>query len=145
MEKLHFKINIDAPAKKVWETMLHDQTYRQWTSAFHEGSHYQGSWEAGSKILFLGPEGSGMVSEIAENRPHEFISIKHLGIVNKGVEDTESKEAKKWAPAFENYEFLEKEGKTTLAVEMDIEEDYKEMFHKMWPKALQKLKELSEK
>jgi hypothetical protein len=28
---------------------------------------------------------------------------------------------------------------------MDINEDYKEMFEGMWPKALQKLKELAEK
>ncbi|HET8736048.1 MAG TPA: SRPBCC domain-containing protein [Pricia sp.] len=144
MEKIHFKTTINAPVKKVWNTMLDDETYRQWTKAFHEGSHYKGSWEEGSKILFLGPEDSGMVSEIAENRPHEYISIKHIGIVNKGVEDTESEEAKKWAPAFENYTFTEADGKTTVSVDMDIEEDYKEMFQEMWPNALQKLKELSE-
>lgn len=145
MEKIHFKTSINAPKKKVWNTMLENETYRQWASTFHEGSHYQGSWEEGSKILFLGPEGSGMVSVIAENRPYEFISIKHIGLVNKGVEDTESEEAKKWAPAFENYTFSEENGKTTVSVEMDIEKDYKEMFQKMWPKALRKLKALSEK
>lgn len=144
MEKLHFKTNINAPKEKVWNTMLDDETYRQWTSVFNENSQYKGSWEEGSKILFLDSEGSGMVSVIAENRPYEFISIKHLGIVNKGVEDTESEEAKKWAPAFENYAFTEEDGKTTVSVEMDIEEDYKEMFQKMWPDALRKLKELSE-
>lgn len=145
MEKIHFKTSINAPKEKVWNTMLDDKTYRLWASAFMEGSHYQGSWDEGSKILFLGPEGSGMVSEIAENRPYKFISIKYIGLVNKGVEDTESEEAKKWAPAFENYTFSEVNGETTVSVEMDILKEYKKMFQKMWPKALKKLKELSEK
>ncbi|HET7360664.1 MAG TPA: SRPBCC domain-containing protein [Salinimicrobium sp.] len=145
MKTLHFTKTMDAPKEKVWNTMLEDKTYREWTSAFNEGSYYEGSWEKGSKILFLGPEGSGMVSVIAENRPYEFISIKHIGLVNKGVEDTESEDAKKWAPAFENYTFTEADRKTTISVEMDILEEYEEMFQKMWPKALRKLKELSEK
>lgn len=44
-----------------------------------------------------------MTSEIAESRKPEFISIKHLGVVLAGKEDTTSEEAKKWAPAYENY------------------------------------------
>lgn len=144
MNTLHFSKTINAPAGKVWNTMLEAETYRQWTRVFTEGSHFKGSWEEGEKILFLGPEDSGMVATIAENRPHEFISIKHIGIVKDGVEDTESKEAKKWAPAFENYTFTEEDGKTTVTVDMDIEKEHEEMFNEMWPKALQKLKELAE-
>ncbi len=71
-------------------------------------------------------------------------SIKHIGIIHDGVEDTESEEARKWAPAFENYTFTEENGKTTVAVDMDIEEEHEDMFQNMWPKALQKLKELAE-
>jgi hypothetical protein len=48
-------------------------------------------------------------------------------------------------PAFENYTFKEKNGTTEVIVEMDINDEYKEMFEGMWPKALQKLKELAEK
>lgn len=145
MKTLHFSKTINAPAGKVWNAMLEDETYRQWTTAFTEGSHFEGSWEEGEKILFLDADGQGMVSTIAENRPYEFISIKHIGIIHDGVEDTESKEAQKWAPAFENYTFTEKDGKTTVAVDMDIEEEHEEMFNEMWPNALQKLKELAEK
>ena len=106
MEKLRKTILIDAPRERVWDVMLADDTYRDWTTAFSAGSHYKGDWSQGSKILFIGPspDGSGemgMVSRIAENRPHEFISIEHLGICQNGVEDTESPEAKKWAPAYE--------------------------------------------
>ena len=130
--------------------MLDDKPYREWTAAFNPGSYYKGDWSKGSKILFLGPdpktgEEGGMVSRIAENKPYEFISIEHLGIVINGVEDSTSEEARKWAPAFENYTFKEKGGATEVLVEMDIEDENKKMFEEMWPKALQKLKEIAEK
>lgn len=149
MQKLHFSVVINAPREKVWHAMLDDKPYRQWTKAFGEGGYYKGSWEKGSKILFLGLDPktgkeAGMVSRIAENKPYEFISIEHLGIVQNGVEDTTSAEAKKWVPAFENYTFKEKEGGTEVLVEMDSEESMAEEFSKMWPEALERLKTLAE-
>jgi len=149
MEKLNFSIDIKATKEKVWNTMLEDKTYRAWTEAFTPGSHYIGDWNKGSKILFLGPgengKMGGMVSRIKENKLHEFISIEHLGIVQDGKEDTTSEAVKDWAGALENYTFTENNGVTTVAVEMDSNEEYSEMFNVMWPKALQKLKELAEK
>lgn len=144
MKKIHSEITINAPAQKVWDTMLAGETYRKWTSAFAEGSHYKGSWKQGEKMLFLDPEGTGMVSVVAELRPHEFISLKHIGIIQDGIEDTESEEAKKWAPAFENYTFEEVNGKTKLSIDMDILDEFEEMFTEMWDNALIKLKALAE-
>lgn len=149
MQKLNFSIVINAPIEKVWDTMLEDKTYRQWTDAFSSGSYYAGSWDKGSKILFLGPNEQGvmggMVSRIKDNRKHEFISIEHLGMVNDGVEDTTSEAVKQWAGSLENYTFKNLNGKTELLIEIDINDDFKDMFNDMWPKALQKLKEISEK
>ncbi len=150
MEKIHFSIFINAPREKVWNTMLDKETYKEWTGSFNPGSDYQGSWEEGEKMLFIGPdpetgEEGGMVSRIKENRKYEFISIEHIGIIKNGVEDTESEEAKKWTPSFENYTFVEKDGGTELMIDQDMDAEYKPMFEEMWPKALQALKELSEK
>lgn len=149
MQKQHFEIEIKAPVEKVWDTMLQDATYRQWTEPFSPGGYFKGSWEEGEKILFVGadPETGkegGMVSRIKENRPHEFLSIEHQGIVKDGIEDTTSDEAKKWAPAFENYTFEEKDGSTLLKIDVDTADEFVKDFEGMWPKALQKLKELSE-
>ena len=148
MSKLNFSILIDAPISKVWDTMLEDKTYRIWTEEFTPGSHYVGNWNQDSKILFLGPSNdgklAGMVSRIKENKFHKYISIEHLGEVYDGVEDTTSDRVKIWAGALENYTFIDKTGKTELVVDMDINEEFKEMFEGMWPKALQKLKELCE-
>ncbi len=151
MQKIHFTVQINAPKEKVWDTMLGDSTYREWTASFHEGSYYKGDWSEGSKMLFLGPDESGkkdggLVSRIKENRKYEFLSIEHIGLVMDGVEDTESDEARKWTPAFENYTFTEKDGGTEVSIDMDIvNEEYKEMFEGMWPKALLKLKEITER
>ncbi|MEX0896094.1 MAG: SRPBCC domain-containing protein [Patescibacteria group bacterium] len=150
MQKLHASIFINAPRKKVWDTMLEKDTYQQWTKAYNPTSTFKGDWSEGSKMLFLGTDENGeneggMVSRIAENRQHEFISIEHLGILKNGVEDTESEEAKVWAPAYENYTFTEKNGGTEVSIDLDIAEQEKEAFEKMTTEALALLKELSEK
>jgi uncharacterized protein YndB with AHSA1/START domain len=149
MQKIHYSIVINAPKEKVWDTMLDDETYRKWTSAFSEGGYFKGDWSKGSKMLFLGPnpetgEEGGMVARIAENKPYEFLSIEHIGIVSGGVEDTTSEEAMKWAPAFENYTFQEKDGGTEVLIDMDINDEHKDMFEESWPNALEKLKALAE-
>lgn len=147
--KRHYSIDIKAPKQKVWEIMLADETYREWTTEFNPaGSWYEGDWSEGSKILFLGPSedggSGGMVSEIAESRPYDFVSIKHNGVVNNGVEDTTSEEVQKWAGAYENYTFTEHDGVTKLEIDMDLDEDEAEHFDRMWPNALEKLKEIIE-
>lgn len=150
MQKLHFSIQINAPREKVWNTMLDDATYREWTKAFNPGSYYVGDWTQGSEIRFLGPnpDGSGvggMYSRIKENRLHEFISIEHLGMIKDGAIDTTSDEVKKWTPAFETYTLAPKDGGTEVSVDIDVADEYATMFQEMWPPALNLLKELSEK
>jgi uncharacterized protein YndB with AHSA1/START domain len=149
MEKITFSAVIKAPREKVWDTMLTDATYRIWTEPFHPGSYFKGEWKKGTKMLFLGPGengGEGGMSSIIEeaNRP-EFVSIRHVGMISNGVEDTTSDEVKKWTPAHENYTFKEVPQGTELTVEMDSNPEYKEMFTTTWPKAMAKLKELAEK
>jgi uncharacterized protein YndB with AHSA1/START domain len=145
METKEFKITINAPKEKVWGTLWNDSTYRSWTSVFAEGSRAETDWKKGSKVLFLDGKGSGMVSVIAENIPNEYMSIKHLGEVKDGVEDTESDKVTQWAGALENYRLKTVNGKTELTVDMDITHEYMDYFLKTWPKALDKVKEIAEK
>ncbi len=148
MEKLHYSIVIAAPKQKVWETMLNDDTYRKWTEVFNPGkeSYYEGSWETGSDMQFLGPEEdgtvSGMISRIKESRPYDFLSIQHLGELNHGVE--KAWEMPAGEEALENYTFNEVEGGTEVLVGIDVLAEYKDMFNGMWPNALEKLKEITE-
>lgn len=144
MKTLHFSTVIHAPRKRVWETMLGPETFKAWTAEFAEGSYFEGSWDAGQKIRFLTPDGSGMTSMIAENRPYEFVSIKHLGIVKDGIDDTKSDAARSWAAAFENYTFSDAGASTELKVDVDTAPDFEAFMEDTWPVALAKLKALCE-
>ena len=145
LTRLTYSTTINAPKDVVWRTMLEDETYRKWTSAFQEGSYAVTDWKQGSKALFLGPDRSGMVSRVAEHRPNEYLSLEHQGIVKDGVEDTSSAEARKWAGGRENYTLRENAGRSTLTVDMDTAEDHKKYFEEAWPKALAALKDLAER
>lgn len=149
MENMHFEIHINAPVKKVYETMLADESYRKWTEAFSKGSYYKGSWEKGSKILFLGEQeggDSGMVSRIKENIPDKFVSIEHLGMIKDGKEITTGPEVDSWKGALEDYTFEAAEGGTTLKIDMHGANapEMEAYFKDIWPKALQILKTLCE-
>ena len=150
MAALQFAITLNAPKEKVWHTMLDKETYPDWTEVFSPGSTYEGNWEEGSEIRFIGPGENGpmgIVSRIKENKPYQFISIEHLGQVLNGKVDMESEEAKQWAGALENYSFSEANGTTQVVVDLvgNIKEEYRRMFESMWPRALLRLKEIAEK
>ncbi len=145
MQKINFSTNINAPKEKVWETLWDDASYRKWTSAFAEGSYaVTENWKEGSEVRFLDPKGSGMISRVAANRTNEYMSFEHLGEVKDGVADTTSEKVKAWAGGTENYTLKETNGITTLSIDMDIMDEYKDMFMQMWPKALEQVKILSE-
>ncbi|MBL8209315.1 MAG: SRPBCC domain-containing protein [Bryobacterales bacterium] len=143
---LRFAERIQAPPAKVWEIMLADATYRDWTTPFAEGSYFEGSWEQGQQICFRSPgHDGGMVAVIEESRPHSFVSIKHIGQLKEGgVVDTTSEEVKKWAPAFENYHFTPIDGGTEVRVEMDVTAEWEAYMQQTWPKALARLKQICE-
>ena len=144
MKKLHFDIEINAPSHRVYNTMIGDKTFREWATAFGVGCYFEGSWNTNDKIKFLAPEGGGMLSEIAMNKPNEYISIRHLGMIKNGIEDTQSDAVKSWAPAYENYTLLEIGEKTQVKIDMDIADEWKEYMNETWPKALSILKEICE-
>ncbi len=149
-EKMHFEIMIQAPIQKVWDTMLNKESYEKWTTIFDPNSSYEGSWEKGSKMTFLGTAGFGMVSEIAENIPYQYISIKHVGEIRDGVLVTTEEDALNWDKEYENYTFTDKGGETYLEVDLEMEAslttpEMKQLLQEMWPQALLKLKEICEK
>lgn len=152
MKKLQFKIEINARAQKVYETMLglkDKATYEYWVSAFNPTSTYEGSWEKESKIYFVGTDENGkkggMVSEIEEHQPSKFVSIRHYGFLVGDTEVTTGEQVEKWAGGHENYTYQENNGTTTLTVDMDTIDEYLDYFEKTYPAALGRLKEISER
>ena len=157
MKKLQFRVNINAPVTRIYDFMLginSKSTYEQWTAMFNPTSTYEGSWDKGNKILFIGVdekgEKGGMVSRIAENIPNRFVSIQHYGLLKADQEITEGPEVEKWANGFENYTFEENNDPdsyrgTTVTVDLDTTEDFLDYMNQTYPKALDKLKEVCEK
>ena len=144
VKRVQFSATIEASVDVVWATMLADKSYRQWTVPFMEGSYFEGSWDEGSRILFLAPSGDGMVAEVAEHRPQEFISIRHVGVIVDGVEDTESESVRAWAPAYENYTFVAVPEGTRVVVEQDIDENSEQSLGETWSGAFELLAQLCE-
>lgn len=141
MKKLQFTIEINASKEKVWDALWNDQNYRNWTSVFHEGSHYKSDLHEGSEIFFLGPEKSGMYAKIEKLIPNEKMYFLHLG----EYKDGEKQEGTFGEEAIEQYDLVEKDGKTELTVTMNVPEDYIPYFAETFPKALGKVKEMVEK
>lgn len=151
MTKLQFKVIIHASVTTVYDCMLginSKSTYEQWTALFNPTSTYEGSWDKGNKMLFIGVddkgEKGGMVSRIAENIPDRFVSIQHYGLLKAGREITEGPEVEKWANGFENYTFEENNGITSVTVDLDTTDDFLDYMNQTYPKALGRLKELCE-
>jgi len=148
MKNLQYAIDIKAPAKKVYDIMLAPGTYSDWTSAFGANSRYEGSWEKGEKIYFIGSAAGekreGMVAEIAENIPAEFVSIRHYGVLDGDEEITAGPRVEPWANSLENYSFTEQDGMTTVKIAVDCDDKYLDFFDKTWPIALDRLKQISE-
>jgi hypothetical protein len=144
MEKVRFATIINAPREKVWSVLWTDESYRAWTSVFSEGSQAETDWKKGSKVLFTDGKGSGMVSRIDDLVPNEFMSFQHLGELKDGVEDTTSERVQQWAGGRENYTLNAVDDNTELIVELDLIDEFKDYFMGTFPKALAKVKELSE-
>jgi hypothetical protein len=144
MKKQEFKIIIDANPKKIWNIIIGKNTYPIWTAVFAEGSNVETDWKKGSKALFGDGKGSGMLAIIEEHIPNQFLSIRHIGEIIDGVEDTESDKVKSWAGAHENYTLNALGGKTEWVVEIDVNPEWESYFMEVWPKALAKVKELAE-
>lgn len=139
MTTLNFSIKINAPKERVWDKLWSDAGYRQWTSAFAQGSYAESDWEEGSPIKFLGPNGEGMFAIIEKKVPLQEMTFKHLGEIKDGKE-----EPKDWAGARESYFLREVNGLTELDVSLDTTEDFQNYFKETFPKALQVVKQISE-
>ena len=141
MKTLFFNTIINAPRQKVWETMLNPDTYKQWTAEFNPGSYYEGSWNEGSKIRFVGPDKDGRLMGIAsvvkQSRPNEFVYLEHQKEIADGVErDSE------WAGATESYSFKDVDGGTELIVQVQVLESEAEVMNELWLKDLKQLVEV---
>jgi uncharacterized protein YndB with AHSA1/START domain len=148
LETLHFEISINAKPERVFEVMLDEKHFSEWTAEFNPTSRFEGSWEKGSKIVFVGTDQDGktggMLGQIKENIPNKFVSIEYYGLIQDGEEITSGPEIEGWAGSYENYTFTEVNGATILSVDVDTNHEFINYFKTTWPKALDVLKSICE-
>ncbi|HZY78455.1 MAG TPA: SRPBCC domain-containing protein [Cyclobacteriaceae bacterium] len=145
MLHLEYKIEISAPAKTVWHTMLGEETYKQWAGKSWPDSFYEGKWAKGEEIRFIGPDGSGTLAKVVALTPYKSIVVQHIAMLDKGREDRTSDGAKGWIGTMEGYKFDERDGNTTVTVTMETTPEWQKMFDDGWPGALDELKKISER
>ena len=102
------------------------------------------------KVKFLGPDEKGIMggilSSVKEIVRYKEICFEHYGMVLNGEEKTNGEDIDDWVPSFEKYIFLNiGENKILLKVEVELSKKWSVMMNAMWPKALNKLKEICEK
>jgi uncharacterized protein YndB with AHSA1/START domain len=144
MKRIDFTTHINASPEKVWGVLWNDATYRQWTSAFSEGSYAVSDWKEGSGIQFLGPNGDGMFSKIDTLKPNEFMSFTHLGVMKEGVQQPEDETTQSWSGSKEMYTLKSSGDGTDLKVELDSTDEFADYFTNTFPNALEKVKTLAE-
>ena len=145
MEKLEFKIDINASKQKVWDTMFNPDTYKKWVNVSWPGAYFDGVWKQGADMKFLSPSEGGTLANLAEYKPYEFLLAKHIAVINwDGIADYDSDIAKGWVGTTESYRFTEHNHKTEVKVVVHTKPDWASMFSDGWPNALAELKKLSE-
>lgn len=137
-------IELNAPKEIVWNVLLHDEFTRIWYSEFSAGSHADTDWSVGSKAIFSDDSHSGLIGKVIANQPCELLSVQYTGQLIHGVEDYDSAIAKDVQGGLETYRLSEKNGKTLLATECDMNEDFFETMSEAWDRALQTIKQLAE-
>ncbi len=129
MEQLSYQIQINAEPEKVWSVLWSDITYRQWTTAFTEGSFYEGTLEENNIVKFLDPKNNGMYSRVEKVIPNEEIKFLHLGEIYEGIEV-----AKEWGDATEAYFLEENDEGTLLKTVINTPEEFKSFLKKNFQK-----------
>lgn len=144
MKKLHFSIHINASKEKVWYSLWDDENYKNWTTAFCDGSYAVSSWEEGNKIHFLSSSGGGMYSKISEKKPFESMIFEHIGNIENLIEIPLNDETKKWSGCEERYTLTEENGITSLTISVDSLKQYFDFFQNSFPIALENIKIIAE-
>ena len=143
MKTIKKSIEITAPKESVWAVLMEDSYNRDWMSHFSPGSHPETDWIVGHKVVYKDDSDFGIVGEIEEKRPYEYLSIVYSHMIMNGVEDTESAESKSVKGNHETYTLTERNGNTVLEITSDMDDKYYDEMSLAWESALQRISELS--
>ena len=139
MQKMQFSIEIKSPKEMVWKTLWEDKTFRDWASIIDEGMYMTGDLKEGNEVQFISPSGAGVTSLVDKLIVNEFVSFRHMMDTRDGGE-----RENEWSGGTESYSLKESGDITTLIVELDVPPEQIKTFRDRLPKALKRVKDLSE-
>jgi len=124
--------------------MLSPEGYAQWTALFNpQGSWFEGSWEGGSHIRFVGPNEHGVLcgikATVAQRIDYHSLTLKDL-CYYEGDHDSEI-----WENGYERYTLHPSGSETHILVEAHVPSQVAEYMSSIWPRALARLKVICEK
>ena len=143
MKELEYQIIINKPKEIVWFTLWDDQSFRDWSNNIDEGTYMLGDLIEGNEIQFISSvNGYGVTSLVSKLIPNEYVLFKHASDTqNTGTETRD----KQWTGGSESYTLTENNGSTVLIIKSEIPDELVELFNLSMPKALERIKYLSEK
>ncbi len=139
---MQFSIDIKAAKIKVWDTLWQDETFRQWAGIIDPGTHMTGDLSEGNEVQFISGNGYGVTSLVEKLTPGEFLLLRHHADTQ---EEGKREREKQWTGGKESYRLTEKDGTTTLTATFDVPPELEEMFKLSYPKALERVKVLTER
>lgn len=143
MKEIQFSIEINASKERVWTTLWEDITFRDWASIIDEGTYMSGEMKEGNEIQFISSiNGYGVTSLIDKLNPNEFVLFRHSADTKESGQQEREKE---WTGGTESYSLIEKNGVTTLIVKTEVPQELEETFNSSLPRALERIKTLTEK
>ncbi|MFX0010458.1 MAG: SRPBCC domain-containing protein [Candidatus Hermodarchaeota archaeon] len=142
MKKMQFSVEIKAPKEEVWKTLWEEKTFRDWANIIDEGMYLVGEMKEGNEVQFISSvSGYGVTSLIERLIPNEFVSFRQM----TDTKDSGAREREmEWTGGKESYSLTEKDVITTLTVELDVPHEQMETFKVRFPKALERVKVLTE-
>ena len=143
MKQLQFLIEVHATKEKVWDTLWQDETLREWAGIIDPGTYMVGDLKEGNEVQFISAEnGYGVTSLVEKLTPGEFLLFRHqVDTKESGAQERK----KEWSGGRESYALSEKDGTTTVTVAFDVPPGMEEYFKSIYPKVMERVKELAER
>lgn len=142
MKELKFLVEINASRERVWDTLWHDETFRQWAGLIDPGTHLVGEMKENNELQIISANGYGVTSLVEKLVEGEFLLLRHSADTQ---EEGKREREKQWTGGAESYNLIEKDGITTLTVTLDVPSELEEYFKVNYPKALEQVKVLAER
>lgn len=142
MNEVQFKIEIKASRECVWRILWEDETFREWAGLIDPGTFMAGGLIEGNTVQFISAGGYGVTSLVAKLIPNKYVLFKHQADTQ---DEGSNVREDQWTGGDEGYTLTYQDGVTALVISFQVPVELEKIMRERYPKALQRVKEFSEK